>query len=96
MTMNSDNILLLPNELSIENVSEYKDALIEHLETSSSVITVDGSGLSRVDTAGVQLLVVFVRQIIANGKKVQWQGCSDALQSTAAQLGLKQQLLDCN
>ena len=94
--MNSDNILLLPNELSIETVSEYKDALIEHLETSSSVVTVDGSGLTRIDTAGVQLLVVFVRQVIANGKQIKWQSCSDALQATAEQLGLKQQLLDCN
>ncbi|EPJ45681.1 MAG: hypothetical protein OFPI_36300 [Osedax symbiont Rs2] len=93
--MNSDNILLLPNQLSIENVSEYKDTLIEHLETSSSVVTVDGSELSRVDTAGVQLLVIFVRQVIANDKQVKWQSCSDVLQATAEQLGLKQQLLDC-
>lgn len=94
--MTSDTILSLPNELSIDNISEYKDLLIEHLETSSSVITLDGSKLVRVDTAGVQLLVVFVRQVIANGKQVEWQSCSDALQSTAEQLGLKQQLLDCN
>ena len=93
--MNSDTILSLPSELSIDNISEYKELLIEHLENSASLITLDGSKLCRVDTAGVQLLVVFIKQVLANGKKIEWQSCSEALQSTAAQLGLKQQLLNC-
>ena len=45
-------------------------------------------GVDRVDTAGLQLLAAFVRDLRAEARTVEWVGCSDALNKAAQALGL--------
>jgi len=90
--MIADNILHLPEEISITNVSEWKMTLLEVLEISTEV-TIDATKLCRIDTAGIQLLTVFAADIKLAGKTLTWQGHSKELSKVASQLGLDQLLL---
>jgi phospholipid transport system transporter-binding protein len=53
-------------------------------------IVLDGSAVERVDTAALQLLVVFQREVAKRGNQVNWAGVSAPLHDAASQLGLAQ------
>jgi len=90
--MDADNILHLPEEISITNVSEWKITLLKVLQSSTEVI-LDATELCRIDTAGIQLLTVFAAEMKLAGKTMTWQGHSKILSTTASQLGLDKMLL---
>lgn len=58
----------------------------------ASQIVLDGSTVDRVDTAALQLLVVFQREAQKRGRQVSWAGVSAPLHDAASQLGLAQTL----
>ncbi len=60
--------------------------------TGGSVLTLDGSAVEAVDTAGVQLLVAFLREAGARGITVRWRSASPALRDCASRLGLREAL----
>jgi len=90
--MSEENSLHLPEEISIENVSEWHKTLLEVLNNSDS-INIDASELCRIDTAGIQLLTVFITELISGDKHFKWQSVSKALSTTARQLGLTEKLV---
>jgi phospholipid transport system transporter-binding protein len=55
-------------------------------------ITLDGSKVDRVDTAALQMLVVYQRELEKRGHTMQWAGVSAPLYDAASQLGLAQTL----
>jgi ABC-type transporter Mla MlaB component len=80
----------LPPDCRIADVGEM------HRQFSSSLdkpqITLDGSKVDRVDTAALQLLVVYQRELEKRGHAMQWAGVSAPLYDAASQLGLAQTL----
>ncbi|WP_158628811.1 STAS domain-containing protein [Dyella choica] len=58
----------------------------------SSRIVLDGSAVDRVDTAALQLLVVFQREAKKRERQVQWAQVSAPLHDAASQLGLAEAL----
>jgi ABC-type transporter Mla MlaB component len=61
--------------------------LAERLDDSGTV-QIDGAAVDRVDTAGLQLLAAFIRDLQAQLRAVEWIGCSAALRRAANSLGL--------
>ena len=55
-------------------------------------ITLDISGLQRIDTAGLQVLTAFVRERAVHGRAIEWRGTAAALTSGAQLLGLTAEL----
>ena len=51
-------------------------------------VVLDGSGVERVDTAALQLLVLLRRELDGRGGKLAWHGASEALNEAAGLLGL--------
>ena len=49
---------------------------------------IDGSGVSRVDTSGVQLCVAFALDCLERGAEYTWTGRSAALEQAINQLGV--------
>ena len=49
---------------------------------------IDASAVQRIDTAALQLLAAFVRDLRADGRVVEWTECSTALRRAADSLGL--------
>lgn len=90
--MSAENTLKLPEEISIANAGDWQDKLTAALQDTSSLM-LDASELSRVDTAGVQLLAVLFKQAQASSVSIGWSASSATLETTASQLGLKSALL---
>jgi anti-anti-sigma regulatory factor len=59
---------------------------------TAGAIVLDGGQVERVDTAALQLLVVFRRELEASGGTLAWHGTSSALSEAASLLGLAQLL----
>jgi len=72
---------------TIRTITSLQTELAERLDESGTV-QIDGTAVDRVDTAGLQLLAAFVRDLRAEMRGVEWVGCSDALKKAAQALGL--------
>ena len=72
---------------TIRTINSLQTELAERLDDSGTV-RIDGASVERVDTAGLQLLAAFVRDLQSELRDVEWIGCSDPLKKAAQALGL--------
>jgi phospholipid transport system transporter-binding protein len=72
---------------TIRTINTLQAELAERLDESGNV-QIDGTAVDRVDTAGLQLLAAFVRDLQAEARSVEWIGCSAALRRAANASGL--------
>ena len=82
--MSSALVLTSP---TIRTITSLQTELAERLDESGP-LQIDGTAVDRVDTAGLQLLAAFVRDLRAEGRPLEWIGCCDALKKAAQALGL--------
>ena len=80
--------VLLPADCRIAAQAALKVELLGALKAGAIVL--DGAQVERVDTAALQLLVLFRRELDAHGGTLRWHGTSDALNEAAGLLGLAQ------
>ena len=76
---------------TIRNIAVLQAELAERLDESGPV-QIDASGAERVDTASLQLLAAFVRDLRAEARAVEWVECSAVLRRAASSLGLQSAL----
>jgi phospholipid transport system transporter-binding protein len=81
------SIALVLTSPTIRTINSLQTELAERLDESGP-LQIDATAVDRVDTAGLQLLAAFVRDVRAEGRTVDWVGCSDALHKSAQALGL--------
>ena len=72
---------------TIRTVNDFQAELAERLDESGNV-QIDGTAVDRVDTAGLQLLAAFARELQRESRSVEWVGCSVGLRRAANALGL--------
>ncbi|MFL6605246.1 MAG: lipid asymmetry maintenance protein MlaB [Steroidobacteraceae bacterium] len=72
---------------SLRDVTAFQAELAGRLDDSGTV-SINGSGVERIDTATLQLLAAFVRDLRADARPVEWTDCSVALRRAAHRLGL--------
>ena len=77
--------VILPAELDIDRVREVRDQLLRALETPA--ISLDGTQVQRVDTAGVQLLCALVLAAERRGVALTWSAVSPTLVTCVKLLG---------
>jgi len=80
----------MPSDFRIAEVTDMHRQLSAALDASEIVL--DGGAVDRVDTAALQLLVVFQHEARKRGNTVQWVGASAPLHDAASQLGLAEVL----
>lgn len=73
--------------LLIGEVAEVRRLLLEALVGIRS-LSLDVRALTRVDTAGVQMLLALVRETARRGIELSWRGESPALSQALGSLGL--------
>ncbi|ACA84469.1 STAS domain-containing protein [Shewanella woodyi] len=83
----SDQTIKLDSEITIRNIQPVFTQLCE-LFTQAEILHIDASQLSRVDTAGAQLLHLFSKTCDARSLKVDWLGCQDDLLESLGELGI--------
>ena len=87
--MTSHAEIALPQNLTIAGLQALHDemeALIDQKECES--ISLKGADVSRVDTAGMQLLLAFFQAAKERNLPIKWDGRSDKITSAAELLGL--------
>ncbi len=80
-------------EITLEGSLTIAEAEAMHLQLSQILnanvdITIEAEALSRVDTAGTQLIYAFVKEAKNRSLSLTWKSQSDALAECAATLGL--------
>jgi phospholipid transport system transporter-binding protein len=80
----------MPADFRIAEVADMHRQLTAALDAPQIVL--DGTTVDRVDTAALQLLVVFQREVQKRNKQMNWAGVSAPLYDAASQLGLAQAL----
>jgi len=83
--------LVLDAVITIAEAAALKDQLLAHINRNGEV-TLDGTRVASVDTAGLQILLAFVRTLQGHGAVIRWTGVSPALFNTAQLLGLEGQI----
>ncbi len=88
---NSNGTALRLGATTIRTITALQTELAERLDESGNV-QIDGGGVERIDTATLQLLAAFVRDLRADARSVEWIGCSAVLRRAANSLGLESAL----
>lgn len=86
-------MFFFPEELTIVQVDECKNQLLELIE-QSEVITFDDSQLKKVDTVGIQLILAAITYISSQNKSLIWQSSSLTLKNSVQNLGLDEAILN--
>jgi anti-anti-sigma regulatory factor len=86
-TIENTEPIVLDAVITIAEAAALKDQLLPHINRKGEIY-VDGSRVQSVDTAGLQVLLAFVRTLRGHDAVVHWTGVSDSLQETAELLGV--------
>ncbi|MFM1886355.1 MAG: hypothetical protein RL026_1512 [Pseudomonadota bacterium] len=86
--LHRERALCLDAQCTLREGQALKAVLAEALDLGGDV-AMDGAGVQRIDTAGLQLLVAFTRALAAEGRQWRWIASSAELRDTASQLGLQ-------
>ncbi|NRA62352.1 MAG: STAS domain-containing protein [Psychrobium sp.] len=86
--------IALPPTLDISSVSEFHQTILTSLNnnTTSTSVIIDTGANERVDTAGIQLLLVLINELSNRDLAFSWQNMSNDLHTNANRLDLKQAL----
>jgi len=84
---------VVEGEMTIYNASELKDQLMAHLIQRHDPIALDLSGVTEIDTAGLQLVLMARRLCAASARKFVLQDPSATVRETIMLCGLDQLIL---
>lgn len=82
-----DAVIHLGAHLTIREAVALRAELLERVDLVDAV-GLDASGVQKVDTAGLQVLLAFARQRRGANVATAWTGCSDSMRRGAAGLDL--------
>ncbi|MDI3262121.1 STAS domain-containing protein [Aerosticca soli] len=83
-------VIGLPADCRMAALGPLLRELVQALDAPATVL--DGRAVERVDTAALQLLLLFRREAAARRHAVRWLGASQVLRDAAGVLGLAQAL----
>lgn len=83
--MNGDAVRL--SDLNMRTISTLHEELLRELPGNGPV-AIDRGGMQRPNTAILQVLVVFARELGAQARSIEWRGESVAFDRAAKALGL--------
>lgn len=84
--MSHGHALRLDGELTIYRAAELKTALLLALGRAADTLVLDLSGVSEIDSAGLQLLLLLRAESAAAGRRLQLAAPSEAVQELVALL----------
>ena len=87
------NEIKLPENLTIHHIDAHFNELNTLFNDAGDEIILEASVIETIDTAGLQTLLVLVKNASENGKNVAWLNSPDILKDSAEKLGLTQELL---
>ena len=93
-TLAHDAPVVLGPELTITQAAASRDLLVDALCATSGDLALDLSGLTDIDSAGIQLLLALRRSVAARGGTLHLQRPSAEVRAALTVLGLDERLQD--
>jgi phospholipid transport system transporter-binding protein len=85
-------LIILPEQLSIRDISRTKQEWEAVLGDESAEVIVDVASVERIDTSAMQLMMAFREAVLRKNKKFEWRSPSQAFFDSAATLGFTELL----
>lgn len=86
-------LVTLPEKLKIAGAHSLHDEFENLIQKNNSeMFTLDAGAVSAVDTAGIQLVVAFVKALKERHLNVTWKGASPCFSDAVKSLGLQSAL----
>jgi ABC-type transporter Mla MlaB component len=90
----NDDRIVLPARMELASLDEAYQLLQGKYPPLSNNYILDGGLLSVIDSAGIQMLISFIRSMTAKGCTVEWDNYSVQVYQLASELGVTSQLGD--
>jgi ABC-type transporter Mla MlaB component len=87
----SQPMIVLASNCNVKDAAELKQTLSLHLDNAAPV-TLDVGSVERVDTSTMQVLCAFVRDRVAQQRKIEWLGDTAVVRDGARLLGVESML----
>ena len=83
----------LPENLTIHHIDSHFNELNKLFSDAESEIKIEASAVETIDSAGLQTLLVLIKNSLDNDKTIFWENTPDIVQSSSDKLGLSKELL---
>ncbi|MCF6345163.1 MAG: STAS domain-containing protein [Thiomicrorhabdus sp.] len=83
----------LPENLTIHHIEDHFNTLNQMFSDAESEIEIEASAVESIDSAGLQTLLVLIKNSAENDKKISWKNTPEIIQTSAEKLGLSQTLI---
>ncbi len=83
----------LPENLTIHHIDDHFNHLNQQFNDAEKDITLEASSVETVDSAGLQTLLILIKNSLDNEKSISWKNPPEILQTSSEKLGLSQALV---
>ena len=87
MSVSSENVIRLPSQFTIRQIEDAYQRCEEALR-DSGVLRIDVSDVSKIDTAGLQLLLALKQELATQQLTLEWVAVNDVVRDAASMLGI--------
>lgn len=91
MSMSTE--IKLPENLTIHHIDNHFNELNKLFDESEDEIKIEASAVETIDSAGLQTLLILIKNSLDNDKTISWENTPDIVQTSSDRLGLSQALL---
>lgn len=88
----SEYVIDLPESLTIHHIEEHYGNLKMAFLAEADTFKINAGNVESIDTAGLQALLILIKNAIEKQKNVLWDSPSESITSGAAKLGLTEKL----
>jgi anti-anti-sigma regulatory factor len=83
----------LPENLTIHHIDNHFNELNKQFDEAENEIKIEASAVETIDSAGLQTLLILIKNSLDNDKTISWENTPDIVQTSSDKLGLSQALL---
>ncbi|VAW48599.1 hypothetical protein MNBD_GAMMA04-1602 [hydrothermal vent metagenome] len=83
----------LPENMTIHHIDNHFNELNLLFNDAESEIKIEASAVDTIDSAGLQTLLILIKNSLDNDKTITWENTPEIIQTNSDKLGLSQALL---
>lgn len=90
----SESTIALPQNFTIHQIEQISTDLKLAFEAEVETLILDATNVESVDTSGLQLVLVLIKQALSDHKNIQWTDSpSETFLTSAKRIGLNEKLM---
>lgn len=88
----SETTIDLPDSLTIHQIEPQFGDLKIAFQSDASTLNLNAENLDTIDTSGLQVLLILVKDALSDNKTIIWHNISETLRTSAEKIGLSEKL----